>query len=195
MVRQAERSSASMAAIVTSARELFSRSGYHDVTIDQVAERAGLAKGSVYYHFGSKLDLFDHVLDDLQHSLADALAARPRPATPATAQSIAAGIQAYLHAANRPTIRQILLVDGPVVLGWQRWREIDDKHFAHTVRGGLRQIMDPTATDVRLRSATSLIMGAIMEAAIDSGTSKRPSKTVEVHCATIELLLTGLAAT
>jgi AcrR family transcriptional regulator len=122
-----------MAAIVSSARELFSRCGYHDVTIDQVAERAGRAKGSVYYHFGSKLDLFDQVLDDLQHNLAEALAARPRPASPATAQTIAAGIQAYLHAANRPTIRRILLVDGPVVLGWQRWREIDDKHFAHTV--------------------------------------------------------------
>jgi AcrR family transcriptional regulator len=195
MVHQAERSATSMAAIVTAARVLFSRSGYHDVTIEQVADRAGLAKGSVYYHFTSKLALFDHVLDEVQRGLAEALAARPRPATPPTPVSIAAGIQAYLDAANRPAVRRILLVDGPIVLGWQRWREIDDKHFAETVRRGLRQIMNPTTSDVRLRSATSLIMGAIMEAAIDSGTSRRPAKTVEVHCATIELLLAGLTAT
>lgn len=50
MVHQADRTAASIASIVALARELFAKHGYHDVTIDQVAIGARVAKRSVHYH-------------------------------------------------------------------------------------------------------------------------------------------------
>lgn len=46
------------AKIVASARALFNRHGFDQVTIDQVMERAGLTRGGFYHHFSSKEQLY-----------------------------------------------------------------------------------------------------------------------------------------
>jgi AcrR family transcriptional regulator len=192
MVRQADRTAASVASIVASARELFAKHGYHDVTIDQVAIGAGVAKGSVYYHFGSKIDLLDYLVDALQQEIATAVAVSARSGAAPNQGTLTAGIRAYLVLANRPGVRRIVLIDGPAVLGWKRWREIDDKHFAKTVRGGLSRVMPPDTSDTQLDSATGLLMGAIMEAALATGALKRPAAAIDLHCTTIDRFVSGL---
>jgi hypothetical protein len=42
-------------------------------------------------------------------------------------EMLRAGCQAWLDMVMDPHIRQIALIDGPAVLGWQRWREIDEE--------------------------------------------------------------------
>jgi AcrR family transcriptional regulator len=49
--------------ILTAAYELFSRRGIRDVGVDEVIERAGVAKASLYRHFRSKDDLVVAFLD------------------------------------------------------------------------------------------------------------------------------------
>lgn len=44
--------------IVESARELFNRKGFVDVSIDEIMARAGLTRGGFYNHFKAKEDLF-----------------------------------------------------------------------------------------------------------------------------------------
>jgi AcrR family transcriptional regulator len=44
--------------ILAAARECFEAHGYAETTVDAVAERAGLAKGTLYNYFDSKHDLF-----------------------------------------------------------------------------------------------------------------------------------------
>lgn len=43
--------------ILEAATELFTRNGYRNTSIDQVAEAAGIAKGTVYLHFKTKIEL------------------------------------------------------------------------------------------------------------------------------------------
>jgi AcrR family transcriptional regulator len=47
--------------IIDAARQLFSESGFHAVTLDDVARRAGVARATVYYQFESKYGLLDSV--------------------------------------------------------------------------------------------------------------------------------------
>jgi TetR/AcrR family transcriptional regulator, transcriptional repressor for nem operon len=51
------------AAIIDSARKLFNRNGFDNVSIDQIMSGAGLTRGGFYSHFKSKSDLYAEVLD------------------------------------------------------------------------------------------------------------------------------------
>ncbi len=48
--------------ILTVAEKLFARFGFHKTSMDEIAKMARKAKGSLYYHFASKEDLFKEVV-------------------------------------------------------------------------------------------------------------------------------------
>lgn len=193
VVQQADRSAATTKAMLGAARALFASHGYAEVSIDQIAQRAGYAKGAFYHHFSSKQEVFEQVLDSLQAQLALLVARRARraPAAPLP-RALARNILDYLEGAIQPRVRRILLIDGPMVLGWKRWREIDDKYFADVVRAGVVSLMSEEAGAAQIASATRLMLGAITEAALSSGMAENPVKLARQHCASFELLLAGL---
>lgn len=193
MAPQAERSARTIDAILASARRLFVSRGFEAVSIDDIAESAGIAKGGIYHHFRSKRDVFEATLDAVQGELASELEARiSANKGKRTPQTIAANILAYLEAATEPGYRRLLLVDGPVVLGWRRWREIDDRHFMASIRSGLVAVMPAGTSADNIDSATSLIAGAAMEAALDCGATADPLRTARRHCRNLEKMLCGL---
>ena len=49
--------------ILNVATNIFSKFGFHKTTVDEIARAAHKAKGSVYYHFKSKEELFQGVID------------------------------------------------------------------------------------------------------------------------------------
>ena len=55
------------AQILDAAQRCFARCGYHRATMDDLADAAGLSKGSLYWHFHSKeqllLALFDRTME------------------------------------------------------------------------------------------------------------------------------------
>lgn len=58
----AEHKHSTRARIVESARELFNRKGFVEVSIDEIMARAGLTRGGFYNHFKAKEDLFVEAL-------------------------------------------------------------------------------------------------------------------------------------
>lgn len=48
--------------ILSSAQKIFSRKGYYKTTMDEIMVDAGVAKGSLYYHFTNKSQLFREVV-------------------------------------------------------------------------------------------------------------------------------------
>lgn len=51
------------AQLLVAALEIFTSSGYHSASMDEIAERASVSKPVLYQHFPSKLDLYLAVLD------------------------------------------------------------------------------------------------------------------------------------
>jgi AcrR family transcriptional regulator len=45
-------------ALFETAAEVFARKGYHRTTVDEIARAIGVAKGTIYYHFENKEDLY-----------------------------------------------------------------------------------------------------------------------------------------
>ena len=59
--------------ILSVANRLFSRFGFHKTSMDEIAKIARKAKGSLYYHFASKEELFKEVVSKEIMSLKDQL--------------------------------------------------------------------------------------------------------------------------
>ncbi|MGO4260578.1 TetR/AcrR family transcriptional regulator [Lysobacter sp. TAB13] len=55
------------ARIVESARRLFNRHGFSEVSIDQIMAEAGLTRGGFYNHFQRKQDLYSEVVSHILH--------------------------------------------------------------------------------------------------------------------------------
>lgn len=51
-------------AIFDSAIKIFSKDGYDGATMDDVASNAGVAKGTLYYHFKSKEEIFKYIIKE-----------------------------------------------------------------------------------------------------------------------------------
>jgi AcrR family transcriptional regulator len=59
-----KRSDATRERLFEAAVELIGERGYHGTTVDDIVARAGVAKGTVYYHFAGKTELFQALLTD-----------------------------------------------------------------------------------------------------------------------------------
>src|SRR5881227_1678627 len=57
------RSKETRARIMAATRELLDEGAFHDSTVEQVGERAGVSRATVYQHFPSRLDLVDAMCD------------------------------------------------------------------------------------------------------------------------------------
>jgi AcrR family transcriptional regulator len=51
-------------AIFEAAIKVFSKNGYDAATMDDMAQEAGVAKGTLYYHFKSKEELFKYIITE-----------------------------------------------------------------------------------------------------------------------------------
>ena len=138
---QRERSDMTQAALVDAARDLFASGGYHATPAEEIVRKAGVTSGALYHHFGDKRGLFRAAFDAVERSLAE----RVRQAALSAKNPLVRldrGVSEYLRACAEPEVRQIVLVDGPSVLGWEEWREADAAHhlrpLAATVAAAMR---------------------------------------------------------
>ena len=165
---QADRTAATRAALVGAARQLFAEHGYADVGTERVAQAAGVTRGALYHQFADKAELFAAVLEavelDLTQRLTEVVAAMPQDDPLAV---VAAGAEAWLDASVEPEVRRIALLDGPAVLGWERWREVGMRHGFGLVTGLLGELIEAGAIPAQpLEPLAHVLIGALDEAAL-----------------------------
>src|SRR5919109_3272473 len=76
--RKAEQSEATRGALLSAARELFTKPGYAGVATEEIVERAGVTRGALYHHFRGKDDLFRAVCEQIEREVTERIAAGPR---------------------------------------------------------------------------------------------------------------------
>lgn len=165
---QADRTAATRAALVAAARALFAEHGYAEVGTERVAQNAGVTRGALYHQFADKADLFAAVLEavevDLTARLVEVVAATPADDTDAV---LVAGTDAWLDACAEPEVQRIVLLDGPAVLGWERWRQVGLRHGLGLVTALLTEMMEAGAIPEQpVPPLAHVLVGALDEAAL-----------------------------
>lgn len=136
---QADRTAATRAALIAAGRKLFAEHGYAGVGTETLVRDAGISRGALYHQFGDKTELFAEVLADVEADVTQRIgAAIPGGSTDLVAV-LTAGVEAWLDACESPEVRRIVLIDGPSVLGWERWRAICQPHILGLVEAVLAQ--------------------------------------------------------
>src|SRR5258708_19439504 len=173
MTSQAQRRAATIAAIISAARQLFTARGVDATSIDDIASSAGVGKGAFYHHFESKEQIFQRVFEQMTGALAAEVAA-----TAATGKSILdrfeRGTLKYLTSIAGNKFRQVLLVDGPAVLGWEKWREIDTRSFGGVMKAPVERTPLARLSAREMAAIGPLIAGPLTHPALVSAPSDHP---------------------
>jgi AcrR family transcriptional regulator len=166
MAKQAERRAATTDAILRAGRRLFGERGFAATTMDDIAEAADVAKGAVYHHFKTKEAVFESVFEQVSGDLVQDIDRAVRSEKDVLA-AIVAGTQHYFAACAKGPTGRIILRDGPAVLGWERWREIDARHFGGKFPRALTVAMDAGLIARQpVEPLARLLLGAVTEAAV-----------------------------
>ena len=80
--------------ILDAARYAFAERGYHETSLDAVAERAGVSKALIYEHFSSKRELYVAMLEMHVHELVERISGAVAGAEPGEARMLA-GVEAF----------------------------------------------------------------------------------------------------
>lgn len=190
---QAERSSATRAALLSAARELFSTQGYAGTAREDIVAAAGVTRGALQHHFGDKPALFRAVYEQVEQEVVDAIARAAMKAGDDPVDQLRAGCHAYLDQVMDPAVQRICAIDGPAVLPAEVRQEITDRYALGMVRESLRHAMDRGLIHAApIEPFARVLTSGTVAAAEFVATSPSPRAARKEAAATIDLILDRL---
>jgi len=139
-VRNEERVRRTRQALLAAAQKLFVQKGFAATSTEEILAQAGVTRGALYHHFSDKAALFEAVCEGLMLEAAEEIE-RAAAAAGDTVGALEAGFAAWFGFVLDPGVRTILLLEAPTVLGFSRWRALDDAHSFQTLRAGIAEAL------------------------------------------------------
>jgi len=180
--------------IVGVATRLFTKSGFEETSIEAILSACAISRGALYHHFASKDELFLAVFEAIEREIAEATMAAARDIIDPT-ERLRVGCRAFLELARVDKVRQIALIDAPAVLGWEKWREVEERHgfgllkaslkSAAKERGLRREPMDVLA---------QMLLAALIEAALLIARGEEPGAMMRSSRAAVDRIIDGILA-
>lgn len=192
---QAERTAATRAQLIGAARKLFAERGFAEVSTQAIVAGAGVTRGALYHQFADKTDLFAAVYEAIERDLVADIAARLAQRAPMDpVEAMRAGARLFLDGCSAPDVQQIVLIDAPAVLGWDRWRGIGAKYGLGVIEGMLAQALaDGAIPEQPVRATAHVLLGALDEAALYVSRAADPEQARREMHAVCDRLVDGIA--
>jgi AcrR family transcriptional regulator len=189
---KAEQTEATTARLIDIARAIFTRDGYGGTATEEIVAQAGVTRGALYHHFGSKEGLFKAVVAAVQADVGTRVA-RSAEGQSELWEQLIAGCDAFLEASLDAQVQRIMLVDAPAVLGWATWREMDAANSMQSLREVLAALMaQGDLPPLPLDALTHLLSGAMNEAAMWIASASAPEQALREAQATLRAWLAAL---
>ena len=180
--------------ILGAAQDLFGQFGFKRVSIDEIAKKAGVAKGTVYNFAASKDDLYFKVVDEeLRHWISEC-ESRIDESKPADELFVSNGLYSYNYLDTKPTLRQLLTEDLDYSL--KMWVEKLDhirrmcaQNCARILALGVRQGKFREDLDV---NQTALVLNDIMVQALVMKYKRGATESMLWAASAMDLVMRGL---
>jgi AcrR family transcriptional regulator len=124
--RRQEYSASTKRALVDVATDLFAERGYAGTSLDEIVAGARVTKGALYHHFSGKQALFEAVFERVEDD-ASASIRRAVRGTDDPWEKAMAGLRGFLDVLQRPEYRRLVIQEGPAVLGYEKYREQEER--------------------------------------------------------------------
>lgn len=163
--------------LITAGRALFVDPGFFKATIGDVVTRSGVGtRGAFYHHFDNKSELFHAVFKEVEQDLMLRSLAHPPPGRSAW-ECLVTGLRGFLDAALEAEVQRIILIDGPVILGWQTLRAIQDAGSIAMIEVLVRRAISEGSIDPQpVHELTHMLVAALEEAALLVAHSSDPDE-------------------
>jgi AcrR family transcriptional regulator len=192
--RTAEAAAQTRASLLEAGIGYFAMHPYGEASMEAIAGRLGVTRGAIYHHFGSKRGFFAAVVESVMAGLRDRVVAAAERAAHGW-DGLRAGSDVFLEAAADDTFRRIVLVDAPAVLGWEAWKEIDDRTSASSLREGLAELREQGALKTDdIDALAAGLSGAMNELALWIAAQPSPQHALGRARAVVHELLGAAAA-
>jgi AcrR family transcriptional regulator len=177
--KRLERGLETRRAIIETATRLFAEHGYAAVSIEAVLAACQISRGALYHHFQSKEALLEAVFEAVEIDVTNKVMSRAASASGAI-EAVRAGCDAFLDLTQDPVVRQIMLTDAPSVLGWEKWREIDERHAF----GLMKTALEPAAKEAGLPATlvdafAHMLLASLSEVALMIAQAADPATALE----------------
>ena len=133
-------------------RILHPHRGYGVTATEEIVRRARVTRGALDHHFAGKEELFRAVFAAVDREVVQRVVAAATPPDPWP--RLIAGCLDFLDACLDPTVQRILLLDGPAVLGWEAWRDLESRSCLGLLRPQPVELL------------AQMLFGALTEAAL-----------------------------
>jgi len=173
---QAERTEATRGRLIATARRLFAENGFAATSTEEILSAAAVSRGALYHHFPSKTDLFQATFEQVEDDLtAQVLQAAATGGETDPMRILQVGFDAFLDQCLNPEVQRIVMLDGPTVLGWDLWHELDERYAFGTIKTVLTIAADMGRIETSTIDPLShLLLGAIMQAGMVVARSEDP---------------------
>jgi AcrR family transcriptional regulator len=191
---KAEQADATRTALGAAARQLFTERGYAATSTTEIVERAGVTRGALYHHFAAKEDLFRAVFEQLEDEVTRHVAKEALTSADPLEQ-LRRGTRAYLDACIDPAVQRVVLLEGPSVLGWQTWQEIEQRYGYGLVVAGVEAAIGAGLIAAQpVEPLAHVLFGALTEAGMVVARADEPGAARAEMEAAMDRLLDGLRA-
>ena len=194
MSRRERYSEETRSALLDAATELFLSQGFERTSLAGVATAADVTRGAIYHHFDDKRALFEAVMERFEQ---DAVAHVGRAAAEADSPWDAAmrSMEAFLDYTCNDDYGRIVWQQGPLALGFERWRECGEEYGLGLTRHLFKQLLDNgDIAPAPLELLTRMVFANIAECGLLlAETPAAEKRQVRDDCATLlRRILEGL---
>ncbi len=180
--------------LVDAARALFVEKGYADTGTEEIVARAGVTRGALYHQFSDKKDLFRALFLEMLNEVALELFEKTMDEITEDREDLVVGTRILLDLYSRADIKQVILLDGPAVLGWEEWRDLQEPLNKALVTHSLEHLVDEGILPKQpLEPLADLIGGSLMQAGLAIANAERPEAARRVYTKSLEALLAPIA--
>jgi len=194
MTRRQRFSASTKRALVDVAERLFTEHGYTATSLDAIVAGADVTKGALYHHFSGKQAIFEAAFERVE-SRATTGIAKATEGHKDPWEKAQAGLRAFLAAVQEPAYRQIVISDGPSVLGHERFREQEERSTYAIVDEIVRSVLTADEWDLddaMLDTFTRIFFGAMSAAGGSVAVSPDPAAAALRVEAAIGFIMAGL---